>query len=164
MSRSPLTGHGGTGPLSQEAALELVVRALRRRGLSERAVRERLRDAGATPALEDETIATVVRLGYLDDHRLACDRANRLAARGYGNAAVDARLANDGIDTAARQAALSALEPEGARARRVVASERRRNPSQLAAFLARRGFEHDAIEAALLGAGDLDAPGAARLP
>ncbi len=166
MRRSPGSAHGRdtARPLSQDAALELAVRALGRRGLSERAVRERLRDAGAAPAVEDETIATLVRLGYLDDDRLASERADRLAARGYGNAAVDARLANDGIDPAARQAALAALEPEDVRARRVVAGERRRSLSQLAAFLARRGFEHDAIEAALSGAGDLDAPAAGRLP
>ena len=130
MRRSPGSAHGrdAARPLSQDAALELAARALGRRGLSERAVRERLRDAGAAPAVEDETIATLVRLGYLDDDRLASERADRLAARGYGNAAVDARLASDGIDPAARQAALAALEPEDVRARRVVAGRATAEP------------------------------------
>ena len=84
MRRSPGSAHGrGTArPLSQDAALELAVRALGRRGLSERAVRERLREAGAAPAVEDETIATLVRLGYLDDDRLASERA--ASPRGTG--------------------------------------------------------------------------------
>jgi SOS response regulatory protein OraA/RecX len=166
--------HGEPPPSALRAAdrraLDVAVAALARRGLSEHALRQRLRRAGIAPEHESEAIETLLRLGYLDDVRLACDRAVALAERGYGDAVLEVRLSADGLDCECVRAALEILEPEEERARRLVARERpRRSPSSLARLLARRGFGVDAIESALAderqhGEMDLDGPAAGSLP
>ncbi len=84
----------------------------------------------------------------MDDHRLATGRAAVLAGRGLGDAAIDARLAADGIDEPERREAVAGLPPEQERARRLVA-KLGGGSEKVAAGLYRRGFGPDAIEAAL---------------
>lgn len=77
------------------------------------------------------------RLGYLNDVRTAELRAARLAERGYGDAYIRAELERRGLPPAE---AMAALEPERERARRFAARG--------TAWLARRGFGEDSLEAA----------------
>ena len=135
----------GVGGLSPDP-LELAAGALARRDLSTAALEQRLRRAGADAAAAGAAVARLSSLGALDDARLATDRASRLAERGYGNAAIEAALAG--------------LEPEAARARRIVATAPGRSPRVLAATLTRRGFARDSLEAVL---GPLDGAGEAEL-
>jgi regulatory protein len=150
----------GSGP----SALDLAVRALAGRGLSEAEVRARLRRASVPATVEDETIGTLVRLGYVDDLRLAHERATSLADRGYGDAIIEERLVRAGVPRATAREALTPLESEMRRARRLARAGPRRSAPQLARFLSRRGFGEETIETVLDGAADLDAPGAPTLP
>ncbi len=140
--------------------LELAAGALARRDLSTAALEQRLRRAGADAAAAGAAVARLSSLGALDDARLATDRASRLAERGYGNAAIEAKLEAEGLGRADIEAALAGLEPEAARARRIVATAPGRSPRVLAATLTRRGFARDSLEAVL---GPLDGAGEAEL-
>lgn len=109
----------------------------------------RLERKGIDP---DERRAVLERLaadGYLDDDRVAHERAARLAERGYGNAAISADLERRGVDVVLVQEALRALEPESDRATRLLAKLGR--GAQAARALARKGFAEDSIEAAFGG-------------
>lgn len=129
--------------------LELAAGALARRDLSAAALAKRLCRAGADAAAAGAAVARLSSLGALDDARLAADRASRLAERGYGNAAIEAKLEAEGLGRTDIEAALAGLEPEAARARRIVATAPARSPRGLAATLTRRGFAPDSLEAVL---------------
>jgi SOS response regulatory protein OraA/RecX len=116
-------------PLDRETARELA-RELRRADALARAGRllaaqdrsrqeleERLARAGVPPAARTEALAAFVEAGAVDDARLARNRAQELARRGYGNGAIRHDLTRRRIapDTAAE--ALATLEPEVDRAR-----------------------------------------------
>jgi SOS response regulatory protein OraA/RecX len=121
-------------------------RALARRDLSERGVRDRLKRAGVASTGAEEAVGTLRRAGLLDDGRFAADRALGLADRGLGNAAIRFDLERHGIAASEIEAALAVLEPERERAERIVS---RRGPGPATArHLARRGFAEDAVEAA----------------
>jgi SOS response regulatory protein OraA/RecX len=141
-------GSVGSSRHPREAALEAAARALARRDLSRRALDSRLRKAGFTPELSAETVEELAAERLVDDRRLACDRAAALAGRGLGDAAIDARLAAEGIDEPERLEAVGKLPPEHERARRLVA-KLGGGPEKVAAGLYRRGFGADAIESAL---------------
>jgi regulatory protein len=138
-------------------ALDLAVRALRAHDRSRRDVEERLTRAGVAPDDVQETLATLERLGYVDDGRFARARAEELAARGYGDDWVRHDLREHGVEPEAAAAAIEALTPEPERAASLVGraggGERRR----LAARLQRKGFAADSLDAALGAAfADLD--------
>ena len=86
----------------------------------------------------------MVRTGAVDDERFARSRAETLAGRGSGDAFIRHDLAGRGIAAELVEAAVSALEPETARAERIVA--RRGLSLKTARHLARKGFSEDAIE------------------
>jgi SOS response regulatory protein OraA/RecX len=132
--------------LRRARALGVAGRALARRELSERGLRERLRRAGIAPAGAEEAMETLRRTGLLDNERFAVARARGLAERGQGDAAIRFELERHGIPAAEIEAALSGLEPERVRAERVVA--RRGAGPATARHLARRGFDEDVVEAA----------------
>ncbi len=147
------------GPLDRERARELG-RSLRRfealdtagKALShrDRSVAElaaRLEHRGIRPAERAAAVETLERLGYLDDRRVAGDRALNLASRGFGDEAIRFDLEGRGIDTELIAAALERLEPESARASRIV--ERSASEIKAARALAAKGFSPEAIEAAL---------------
>ena len=90
--------------------------------------------------------AELERAGLVDDGRLAAGRAAALSSRGLGDAAIAWRLEQAGVAPDRVSAAIAALEPEPDRARRLAARFRE---GAGAAFLARRGFSEDAIEAAV---------------
>lgn len=132
--------------LRRARALGVAGRALARRDLSERRLRERLRRAGVAPAGAEEAVATLRRAGLVDDERFACARALALAEHGFGDAAIRFDLERHGIAAEAIDAALAGLESEHERAARIVS--RRGGGLSSARYLARRGFDEDAVEAA----------------
>ena len=136
--------------LRRAAALQVAVRALKHRDRSRSALQERLRAAGVAPAVCERALDTLAESGLIDDGRFAHERARVLAERGSGDALIRADLLAAGVDEGEVSDALEALEPERDRAIRVVAA-RGESPAT-ARWLARRGFDADAIEAALAGA------------
>ena len=137
--------------LRRAEALGWAVRALRRRDLSARSLDRRLEQAGLGPEERRAALGTLSRAGLIDDARFASGRAEVLAERGYGDAAIRWLLERDGVEAELASQAVGALPPEWKRAE-VVAG--RRGPGRAtAAFLARRGFAEDAVETALGGTG-----------
>jgi SOS response regulatory protein OraA/RecX len=132
--------------LRRAEALAVAGRALRRRDLSQRGIAERLARASVAPAAVEESIAVLSRAGLVDDARFARTRADSLAERGYGDAAIRHDLGRQGIAQELIEASLESLEPEGERARRLV--ERRGPGMKTARYLASKGFGEEALEAA----------------
>jgi SOS response regulatory protein OraA/RecX len=132
--------------LRQARALDVAGRALARRDLSERGLRERLNRAGVAPSGADEAVEAFRRAGAVDDERFAAARAQALAERGHGDAAIRFDLGRHGTSPAGIEAALAGIEPERVRAERIVA--RRGGGLATARHLARRGFDEGVVEAA----------------
>ena len=124
----------------------LAARALSHRDRSRHELDVRLERAGVTEQERSETIATLERIGYVDDARFALSRARSLAARGYGDEAIRHDLAGRGVGPHDMTAAIAALEPEGERAAALVA--RHGSGRKTLALLVRRGFDQESIAAA----------------
>ena len=135
------------GELRRAEALGVATRSLARRDLSSRRLRERLDARGIRAPAADAALATLESVGIVDDARLARARAAAHADRGWGDAAVAARLEQEGIGPEPARAALSELLPEPERAAALAAG----SPDPRAAWrlLARRGFSSDSIEHAV---------------
>jgi regulatory protein len=129
------------------AAIERAVRALARRDHSAAELAAKLARSGVSEAVRADAVETLERVGYVDDRRFACDRAARLAERGYGDAWIRADLEARGVTSEAVEAALAAVEPEGERAVRTAAKAG--DAARSARLLARRGFSDDVIECVL---------------
>jgi SOS response regulatory protein OraA/RecX len=125
-------------------ALDVAAAALRRRDRSEHDVRLRLAQRGVGAAEREQAIGTLRRAGAVDDVRFASSRAASLAARGYGDAAINSDLERSGVPREEIAAALAGLDPEAARA--VEHAERLGGGLRAACALARRGFGEDALE------------------
>jgi SOS response regulatory protein OraA/RecX len=138
--------------LRRERALGTAVRSLRARPLSERRLRERLQSRGVRPDAEEAVVGTLAEAGFVDDGRLARGRAVALAERGWGDAAVEARLAGEGLREADIAAAVAELEPETDRARPLVAGL---VVQKAWVLLQRRGFDLETIECVV---GSQDSP------
>ena len=141
--------------LRRSAALEAGVRAVARRDRSERAVRDLLDRRGNHPAARDEALASLRKLGAIDDDRYGSRRAEALAGRGYGDAAIAARLLADGVTEEVARVAVAGLEHEVERAERLAAARGRTVAT--ARWLERRGFELGSIERAVPGIAESDA-------
>jgi regulatory protein len=133
--------------LRRAEALGVAGRVLRHRDLSRRRLAQRLERAAVAPAAAEESLAALSRAGLVDDERFARQRAESLAERGYGDAAIRYQLERDGIDPAVAEEALDRLEAESERARGLV--DRRGAGPRTARYLAGKGFGEDAIETAL---------------
>ncbi len=133
--------------LRRAEAVEVAARALRHRDRSRETLRARLSDAGIAPWACEHALDTLARAGVVDDERFARSRADTLAARGSGDALIEADLLAAGISGPATTRAIQELDPERERALRLTAA--RGESEATARWLARRGFGHDAIEAAL---------------
>jgi regulatory protein len=139
-------GGGGRGG-GRADPLETAARALRRHDRSRQEVDERLARAGVDEGERAEALATLERIGYLDDTRVAAARAAALAGRGYGDDAIRHDLRARGIAPDAVEAALAEVAPEVERAVELVARE---GPGdRIAARLVRKGFDPDSVTAAL---------------
>jgi SOS response regulatory protein OraA/RecX len=125
-------------------ALAAATRSLAASDRSERALEQRLARAGHSTAAREDAIASLARVGAVDDARLAESRAQLLARRGYGDAAIRADLRRRLIAPEATANAVSALEPEIERARRVL-GQQTVTPALLGR-LTRRGFSRDTLD------------------
>ena len=132
--------------LRRDAAEDVATRALRVRDRSRHDLETRLERAAVAPGVRAETLDLLARSGIVDDRRFAFRRAEALAERGYGDAAIAAALERERVPADDRAAALAAIEPERERAARIVA--RRGTGRKTAGFLAGKGFGEDAVAAA----------------
>ena len=125
-------------------ALAAATRSLAASDRSQRALEDRLKRAGHSTAARADALAALERAGVLDDARLAEGRAELLARRGYGDAAIRADLRKRLIPAEAAANAVAALEPELARARRLVEGESLR--PALLRRLSVRGFSRETVD------------------
>jgi regulatory protein len=128
-------------------ALDVATKALARRDFSERGLRERLAEAGVDPAERDRVVVRLRYEGVLDESRFATNRADTLAGRGKGDAAIRFDLEAQGLPGEVIEAALAELEPERVRAERILM--RRGVSPATARLLAGRGFDPEVVEAAI---------------
>lgn len=135
--------------LRRAEALTRALRALAARDRSRRSLDDRLGAAGVAARSRQEALETLERAGLVDDERLAVGRAQGLAERGYGDAAIRFDLERQGLGGESVAAALAGLEPERERARRLV--EQRGRDARAARWLAAKGFEAAAVEDAVGG-------------
>jgi SOS response regulatory protein OraA/RecX len=130
--------------LRSARALAAATRSLAASDRSQQALEQRLALAGHPVAAREDAIATLDRAGLLDDARVAGSRAELLARRGYGDAAIRADLRRRLIPAEAAADAIAALEPELDRARRLFAGQSV-TPAMLRRF-AGRGFSRDTAD------------------
>ncbi len=125
-------------------ALAAATRSLAASDRSERALEQRLAQAGHSAAAREEAIASLARAGAIDDARLAVTRAAQMARRGYGDAAIRADLGRRQIAPDAAASAVAGLEPEAVRLRRLLETEK--ITPVLLRRLSARGFSRDALD------------------
>ena len=125
-------------------ALDVAVKALARRDLSEHEVVERLTRLGVPEDSRAGAVARLRQAGYLDDAKVAAERAGRLADRGKGDTAIRADLLRRGVPTEVVTRTLAELEPESVRAARL--ADRLGGGLRAARALARKGFAAESIE------------------
>ncbi len=125
-------------------ALAAATRSLAASDRSERALEQRLARAGHSAAAREEAIASLARAGAVDDARLAVARAEQMARRGDGDAAIRADLGRRQIAPDAAASAVAGLEPEAVRLRRLLETEKI-TPVLLRRLFA-RGFSRDALD------------------
>ena len=130
--------------LRRSEALQKAMRELRFRDRSTARLRERLAAAHVPAQAAEEALAALTRAGLADDARMARARATSLAERGAGDAAIRHDLEQQGLEAPVVEEALAELEPEEARAARVV--EARGASLATARRLARKGFSTESIE------------------
>jgi SOS response regulatory protein OraA/RecX len=131
--------------LKGQRALGVALRALRATDHTRASLDARLAQRGVGEEERTTVLSIVERAGLVDDERLAAGRAETLARRGYGDAAILADLERRGVAETAARTAVGALDPESVRASRVLVSSGRRGLSA-ARFLATRGFGDDTLE------------------
>lgn len=129
--------------LRNDRALARAARALRTRDRSRGALDRRLALAGVPAAARDAALATLERAGLVDDARVARTRAETLAGRGYGDAAIRAALVREGVAADLAAGAVAELEREPERARSLVA-ERGADARTLRRLTA-RGFAPETV-------------------
>ncbi len=132
--------------LRRTEAITTASRALRHRDLSTRRLTQKLDQARVPPAVLADSVRALTQVGFLNDERLASNRAHALAERNLGDAAIRHDLEErQGLDSVLVEEMLHGLEPEIDRAARIVAV--RDAGAATARYLARRGFSEEAIEA-----------------
>ena len=139
--------------LRRAEALGAAVRTVSRRDVSTRRLHDRLAARGVRQADAERAVATLADAGVVDDARTAGSRARSLADRGWGDAAVAARLEGEGFGADDVRVALAVLEPERDRAASLAASAG--DPRAAWKLLARRGFAPETLEE-VVGALDAD--------
>ena len=130
--------------LRRARATEVAVRALARRDRSRADLDLRLARAGVRGAERSETLDRAAETGLVDDARYARSRASALAARGAGDLLVLDDLERHGVSDELARAAIAELEPEAARATRIVAARGR--SARTLRYLAVRGFTAESVE------------------
>ena len=133
--------------LRRTRALDVAARALRYRDHSRRSLEERLARRNVRPDASDAALTALERAGLVDDARVASSRAETLAERGYGDAAIRFDLERQGLAGELVESAVAQLVPERDRAWRLV--ERRGADPKTARWLAGRGFDAASVEDAI---------------
>ncbi len=130
--------------LRRSKALGVALRALRYRDYSRSRLETRLASRGASAATRRDALETLERAGLLDDARVAASRAQGLAGRGFGDAAIRCSLAGEGLGAELVEEALAALDPELQRARRLL--DERGETAKTVRWLAAKGFDAATLE------------------
>jgi len=130
--------------LRRATALAAATRSLATSDRSERDLERRLARAGHSAAARGYAIAALGRAGLVDDTRVAVNRAELLARRGYGDAWIRSDLERRLVSAEAVAVAVAGLPPEFERARRLVADES--VTPALTRRLAARGFSADTLD------------------
>jgi SOS response regulatory protein OraA/RecX len=130
--------------LRRAEALTKATRMLARRPLPRALLEERLEKKGVAPVALEEAVEALEHAHYLNDRSYALDRAQSLAERGYGNAAVRYILEQEKVGSGLIEDAISSLEPELERARAIARAVSDRK--KLLGRLARRGFSAETLE------------------
>ena len=130
--------------LRRARALAAATRTLAAGDRSQRDLERRLARAGHSAAARGDAIAALERAGLLDDTRVAQARAELLARRGYGDAAIRADLQRRLIPASAAAEVVAALEPELERARHLLVGQDV-TPAVIRR-LSGRGFSRDTLE------------------
>jgi SOS response regulatory protein OraA/RecX len=125
-------------------ALAAATRSLAASDRSQQALEQHLALAGHPAAARVDAIAALDRAGLIDDARVAESRAEVLARRGYGDAAIRSDLRRRLIPTEAAADAVAALEPERDRVRLLL--EGQSVTPALLRRLAGRGFSRDTLD------------------
>ena len=135
--------------LRRADALARAARALRPRDRSRRALEQRLTSAGVPAGARSDALDLLERTGLVDDARVAATRAQSLAERGFGDAAIRFDLEREGVAGGLIEEAIAGLEPEPDRARALV--KRGGAAAKTGRWLAAKGFDASTIEDALGG-------------
>ncbi len=130
--------------LRRAEALTEATRMLSRRPLPRALLEDRLEKKGVALVAREEAVEALEQAQYLNDHTYAIGRAQGLAERGYGDAAVRHILEQERINSELIGEVVASLEPELERARAIAGSITDRK--KLLGRLARRGFDPDTIE------------------
>lgn len=130
--------------LRRSEALGSALRILRYRDQSRRRLEQRLAHRGIRVAARDDALEALEAAGYVDDARVAAARARALAERGYGDGAIRFALEAEGIASEHVEAAIGELEPEGDRARALLAA--RGEGAKTVRWLASKGFDASTLE------------------
>src|SRR5207302_11372702 len=102
-----------------EDAFGAIVAALARGDRTSFELEQRLVEAGFDAAACADALARASEAGYLDDARVAGERARRLAERRSSDAGIRAELERRGLDEERIEAALAGVTPEALRAERL---------------------------------------------
>lgn len=131
--------------LRTERAFQTATRLLRYADHSAATLDRRLLERGVGEEERGEVVDLLTAVQAIDDVRFAGGRAAFMSKRGYGDAVIRDDLSARGLDDALIQQTLDELEPESVRAAQVV--ERRGASIGTLAYLSRKGFGEDALEA-----------------
>ena len=130
--------------LRRSRALAVALRALRYGEYSRSRLETRLQGRGALATARKDALETLERAGLVDDARVAGARAQVLAGRGFGDAAIRFSLGQDGLAAEVVDEALAALDPEPERARRLLGE--RGETAKTVRWLAAKGFDPGTLE------------------
>ena len=130
--------------LRRAKALAAATRSLAASSRSQEDLERRLARSRHPATARGDAIAALVRAGLIDDTRVGEARAEVLARRGYGDAAIRADLQRRLIPATAAAEVVAALEPELERARRLLAGQS--VTPALIRRLSARGFSRDTLE------------------
>jgi len=130
--------------LRRSEALTVALRALRHRDPPRSRLEARLAGRGTSTATVEDALETLERAGLVDDARVGTARAEQLAGRGFGDAAIRFALEGEGLAAEVVDDALAILDPEPERARRLL-DERGRTPKTVR-WLAAKGFDAAMLE------------------
>ena len=130
--------------LRRSEALGVALRALRHRDYSRSRLEARLEGRGTRSDARRDALETLAQAGLVDDARVATARAEALAGRGFGDAAIRLSLEGEGLAAELAAEALTGLEPEPERARRLF--DERGGDAKALRWLAGKGFDAGLLE------------------